>query len=210
MIGSFPYVAPEVIESGEVTPLSDVWAVGCIGYELCTGLQLPHTRGHRVIDAQNIEDYAQNIALSEIPSKFGVVMRRTIRDCLTWDPSTRPPARRVLNDIMSKLNGLDIEACETCCVLPVSDSHPIATSKVMSIEQLDDEIEGSDDGWMLLSSHFNSGHSSEAEPTRSLESTPSAGLSTLLQQLRLDVDDMSMDQCAWTTREEATLTQTNN
>jgi serine/threonine protein kinase len=77
VVGSFPYIAPEVIEYGEVkvTPLSDVWAVGCIAYELCTGLQLPHTRGLRVIDAQNVKNCAQNITMSEIPSKFNIVIR---------------------------------------------------------------------------------------------------------------------------------------
>jgi serine/threonine protein kinase len=212
VVGSFPYIAPEVIEYGEITPLSDVWAVGCIAYELCTGLQLPHTRGLRVIDAQNIKDYAQNITLSEFPSKFDIVMRDTIVYCLTWDPSTRPTAKQVLNDIMRKFNTLDIDLSETCCLLPMSDSPPITISEAISIQDLDDKREESDDDWMLLFSHdaFNRdivGHNIEAEPTRLLESTPSAGQLSLLQspEMPFDFNEMLMDQYGWTTGEEASL-----
>lgn len=135
---------------GEITPLSDVWAVGCIGYELCTGLQLPHTRGLRVIDARNIKDYAQNIALSEFPSKFDIVMRDAIIYCLTWNPDTRPTAREVLIYIMRTFNTLEIHLLETCRLFPMSDSHSIAISEATSIQDLDHRREESDDDWMLL------------------------------------------------------------
>jgi serine/threonine protein kinase len=195
-------MAPEVIEYGEVTPFSDVWAVGCIAYELCTGLQLPHTRGLRVIDGQNVKDYAYNIDISEISSKFSIVMPYVIINCLMWDPSARPTARRVLDNILQRSHSLNFEAWETCRILPRTEC-----------EQLDDKRAGSDDDWVSLSSYDDCnrdivGPSIEVEPTGTLGSAPSAGQSSLLRSLGLpfDVNDMPMDQYSWTTGEEATLT----
>lgn len=156
MVGSFPYIAPEVIESGEPTSISDIWAVGCIGYELCTGQKLPHTRGLHVIDAQRIVDYAHNIDMTEIPSKFGSAIRSVITDCLMWDPSTRPTARKILNYMMQEYEMLDINALETCCISATFNPRPIAASDATSIGQLEDKTDYLDDDWTIVSSQHDS------------------------------------------------------
>ena len=40
--GALPYVAPEVLRHGKdkLSTASDIWAIGCIGYELFTGHRL--------------------------------------------------------------------------------------------------------------------------------------------------------------------------
>ena len=39
--GTYPYLAPEIRDNGiGSSKESDMWAVGCIGYELCTGKKL--------------------------------------------------------------------------------------------------------------------------------------------------------------------------
>jgi serine/threonine-protein kinase len=37
LIGSLPYLAPELIEGGRATPASDIYALGCLLYEATTG-----------------------------------------------------------------------------------------------------------------------------------------------------------------------------
>lgn len=41
MIGTVQYSAPpEALENGRLTPAVDIWAIGCIGWELFTGSRL--------------------------------------------------------------------------------------------------------------------------------------------------------------------------
>src|SRR5579859_2813562 len=44
--GTYSYLAPELLSLGEqgVSASSDIWAVGCIGYELCIGKKLSENR----------------------------------------------------------------------------------------------------------------------------------------------------------------------
>ena len=52
--GTFPYLAPEIRESGVGSSKeSDMWAVGCIGYELCIGKRLADNNGA-------LEDYIRD------------------------------------------------------------------------------------------------------------------------------------------------------
>ena len=78
--------------------MSDVWAVGCLGYELCTGQRLPHTIGLEVTDIQS-EEYGHMIDLSEIPPRFGSTINHIIKRCLEWEPSRRWTAENVVQFI---------------------------------------------------------------------------------------------------------------
>ena len=37
LAGDLKYTAPEVLQGGEITLLSDLWSLGCVLYEMCTG-----------------------------------------------------------------------------------------------------------------------------------------------------------------------------
>lgn len=37
-VGTAQYVSPEVLESRAVTPAADLWALGCIIYQMVSGL----------------------------------------------------------------------------------------------------------------------------------------------------------------------------
>jgi serine/threonine protein kinase len=90
--GTFPYLAPEIRDNGIGSNLaSDMWAVGCIGYELCIGKKLAENN-----DA--LEDYIRNvrrnpdairILLATIPPRFSGPVHAVIRECLRWDPNKR-------------------------------------------------------------------------------------------------------------------------
>jgi serine/threonine protein kinase len=91
--GTRAYLAPEVIENGEdsITTKSDMWALGCIGYELCIGKKLA---GNRELLKRHIYEGRKNPQpledlITSIPSRFGTEVREIIRACLTWDPQRR-------------------------------------------------------------------------------------------------------------------------
>ena len=89
--GFLPYVAPEIFQKGAsgLTSTSDIWAIGCIGYELCTGLRLFPTFGLEVEDIRANEDWGRNYDLSKMPSRFSNRVIWLIRSCLAWEPSAR-------------------------------------------------------------------------------------------------------------------------
>jgi serine/threonine protein kinase len=87
------YLAPEVLKYGEswITTSSDIWAVGCIGYELCLGQKLA---GNRPLLKLHIANGQGNPKLLEdmiatIPPRFGDKVREAIRACLAWEPGRR-------------------------------------------------------------------------------------------------------------------------
>ena len=43
--GTFPYMAPEVRETGLVSPNSDIWSLGFMGYELALGYRVHRDSG---------------------------------------------------------------------------------------------------------------------------------------------------------------------
>ena len=100
-VGSFPYVSPEVLLNGEssLTQFSDIWAAGCIGYELCTGKQLPHVYGPRGNNAQDLEKFGKGIDLTDVISGYGGYVTYAIERCLTWDAAKRPTAAQMIENL---------------------------------------------------------------------------------------------------------------
>jgi serine/threonine protein kinase len=100
IVGSLRYISPEQVESGEITPRTDLYSFGCILYEMVAG--------RRVFDYPSPADCA--IAhLTEMP-KPPTVAGRAIRGpfvdfimrCLEKKPSRRPAdAREALKVLMA-------------------------------------------------------------------------------------------------------------
>ena len=89
--GTQPYISPEVFQYGRdsLTQKSDIWALGCIGYELYTGRQLFE---HEEL----LESYIRNMSLDSSHVKQVISMEqreprmyRIISDCLVIDPDKR-------------------------------------------------------------------------------------------------------------------------
>lgn len=85
--GTQSYAAPELILSGPdyLAAASDIWAVGCIGYELFTGLKLFDS-------VEAIEAYIQTENL--LPAQMNRIMQdpdifQVLRGCLQIDPNER-------------------------------------------------------------------------------------------------------------------------
>jgi serine/threonine protein kinase len=91
--GTYAYMSPEILRNGEesISASSDIWAAGCIGYELCLGRKLA---GNRPLLKQHISRGGQNPAtletlIASVPARFGEVVRNVLRGCLAWEPANR-------------------------------------------------------------------------------------------------------------------------
>ncbi|MDX1382000.1 MAG: protein kinase, partial [Thermoanaerobaculia bacterium] len=86
MVGTMPYMAPEQLHGGTVDARTDIWALGCILYEMVTG-QRPFTGASRA-------DLIAAIlgAEPEPPARKPLTPRhvdRVVRRCLEKDPDRR-------------------------------------------------------------------------------------------------------------------------
>jgi eukaryotic-like serine/threonine-protein kinase len=99
VLGTVQYIAPEVFQDGvdALTPASDIWAIGCIGYELFTGNSL--------FDSEEmVERYVNNTAtyldpfqrskLQEVPK-----MKEILSGCLHPIPLYRWTIWRLIEQL---------------------------------------------------------------------------------------------------------------
>jgi hypothetical protein len=86
--GTPAYMAPEQLAGGEVTPRSDIYALGLVLYELFTG--------QRALNADNLaeliakREQAEIVPPSEIVRDLDQNIERVIMRCLQPDPARRP------------------------------------------------------------------------------------------------------------------------
>jgi len=100
VLGTAPYMSPEQARGGAVDKRTDVWAFGCVLYELITGVRAFH--------AETIADTLAQIIRGEpdwkrLPPQTPPAIRRLLRRCLQKDP------RRRLRDIGDALLELESE-----------------------------------------------------------------------------------------------------
>jgi len=90
-IGTPYYLSPEVCQEKPYTWPSDIWAMGCILYELCA-LKVP-------FDASNISGLVQKICRGPTPSLpggYSDFLRQLSSEMLNRNPSMRPSAESIL------------------------------------------------------------------------------------------------------------------
>lgn len=88
-MGSLAYMAPERILGDEDTPAGDVYAVGCVLYEMLTTKRLGRTPLHPIKQASHVQDALQNLP------ETSTQLRDLIEACLSYEPTDRPSAREV-------------------------------------------------------------------------------------------------------------------
>ena len=86
VVGTPAYMSPEQIRGGEVDRRSDIWAFGCLLYEMLTG--------HRVFKGTTYIDLADAIRNTEpdfnaLPRSTPDRLRRVVTHCLKKDPRER-------------------------------------------------------------------------------------------------------------------------
>jgi serine/threonine protein kinase len=104
--GCIEYMAPEIYHGNKIesTTMSDMWSVGCIGYEMCLGEEMTSaTENFQDIKAYR-DGEEQYLNLRWIPSRFGVNVNQTILACMNLEPTLRFRASQLRNHIRNVLN----------------------------------------------------------------------------------------------------------
>ena len=102
-IGTPYYFSPEIWNNGEVSYKSDIWALGCIIYEMCS-LKMP-------FKGKNMMELKDNICkgkFEKINSRYSKELWELIKSLLVIDPEKRPNCDKILESqiIKDKLNNM--------------------------------------------------------------------------------------------------------
>jgi Tol biopolymer transport system component len=95
ILGTFQYMAPEQLEGKEADTRSDIWAFGCLLYEMTTGRHAFEGRSQASLIAAILERWPAGLEDSPTSSSSISVlgaphgMQRLIRNCLAKDPDDR-------------------------------------------------------------------------------------------------------------------------
>jgi len=108
IVGTFQYMSPEQLEGREADARSDIWALGCVLYEMITGRRAFEGRSQAGLIAAILE--REPAGIGEPPSSSGLAtggrppgLDRLIRNCLTKDPEERI---QTAHDIRLQLQGI--------------------------------------------------------------------------------------------------------
>jgi len=85
-VGTILYSCPEIVQSQPYTEKADIWALGCIMYELMTFKQ-PFGAGNLLTVAKKIVD-GEYEPVNE--DHYSQLLIQTIKACMTADPAKRP------------------------------------------------------------------------------------------------------------------------
>ena len=95
--GTRPYVAPEIFRYGadQLSTASDIWAIGCMGFEFCAGRLLFESE-------EMVESFVQTGALE--PSRAALIQQNQelayiLSGCLNSDPAQRWSIWQLLDQI---------------------------------------------------------------------------------------------------------------
>ena len=109
LVGTFQYMSPEQLEGREADTRSDIWALGCVLYEMATGRRAFEGRSQASLIASILE--REPAPIGEVPSgstmsTFGGPphgLERLIRNCLAKDPEDRI---QTAHDVKLQLQGI--------------------------------------------------------------------------------------------------------
>jgi Tol biopolymer transport system component/predicted Ser/Thr protein kinase len=91
IVGTFPYMSPEQLAGKSVDKRADVWAFGCVFYEMLTGRRPYQSDTVQELIASILRD---DVDLNQVP----VQAHRLLRRCLEKDPQKR---LRHIGDVMA-------------------------------------------------------------------------------------------------------------
>jgi len=87
IIGTFQYLAPEVLQGAEADARSDIFAFGCVLYEMATGRRAFEGKSQLSVLTAILEKEPEPVNTREHP--VPPMLERIIRACLTKDPAER-------------------------------------------------------------------------------------------------------------------------
>ena len=112
IIGTLQYMAPEQLEAGDVDVRSDIWALGCVVYEMGTGRKAfeGKSQASLIADIMNVAPRA----LSDVQPLSPSSLDRLVARCLAKDADSRwQSARDVLLELQWIASGHPVEDTPT-------------------------------------------------------------------------------------------------
>lgn len=102
VLGTPPYMAPECLDPLAVDPRTDLYALGCIIFELATGAP-PYggSTPYAVLEAHRTAD------IPSLPDAYGPQLDRLVRRLLAKAPGERPQAAAAVLDSLNSLSSPD-------------------------------------------------------------------------------------------------------
>src|SRR5262245_36258879 len=87
IVGTFQYMAPEQLEGNEADARSDLWALGCVLYEMATGKRAFDGKSQASLITSIMG--SQPAPISELAPLTPPGLERLVQACLTKDPADR-------------------------------------------------------------------------------------------------------------------------
>ena len=91
-VGTPYYMSPEICAAERYTHNSDIWALGCIMYELCSR-KVPFNGQSHIELIRRINDGKPD----PLPSCYSLELKETIKSCLKVNPLHRPDAKQLID-----------------------------------------------------------------------------------------------------------------
>src|SRR5260370_5937727 len=87
ILGTFQYMAPEMVEGEEAEARADIWAFGCVLYEMLTGRRAFVGKSQASLFGAIMKEDAPSVSLAQplVPP----ALDRIVRTCLAKDPNQR-------------------------------------------------------------------------------------------------------------------------
>ncbi len=101
IVGTYQYMAPEVLEGKDADPRSDIWSLGATLYEMATGKRAFEAGSQASLIASIMKERPR--AITEIQPLLAPGLERAIERCLEKDPDERWQSAR---DLLSELRWL--------------------------------------------------------------------------------------------------------
>src|SRR5262245_62004409 len=101
ILGTFQYMAPEQLEGKEADARADLWALGCVLYEMATGKRAFEGATQASLISAIMRDTPRPMA--ELTPLAPAALERVVRHCLAKDPEDRI---QTAHDVKLQLEGI--------------------------------------------------------------------------------------------------------
>jgi serine/threonine protein kinase/DNA-binding beta-propeller fold protein YncE len=117
IVGTFQYMAPEVLQGAEADARSDLFSFGCVLYEMATGKRAFDGKSQVGVLAAILEKEPEPISVSQPMTPPS--LDRLIRSCLAKDPEQRWQSA---HDVKMQLHAISEMGSQAGIPIPVSDA----------------------------------------------------------------------------------------